>query len=325
MAETQKSSFSLSKYLLIQPVMMRVVVGLIPCLAGAVTFFGLRALVVTAVVMIAGILTEAAFTIPNNKPVTSAVLVTGLIFSLSLPATVPLWIAAVGIVFAVVFGKMAFGGFGFNVYNPAMVGRCFVYISFPLALTAGWVNPFEAIGTGFFSWLPPVDAFTAATPLKLIRSGESVSPAPLFWGNIGGSMGETSALLIAFGGAFILYKKAAQWRLVVSCLIGALGASLLLFLLKVPGAPDPLTAVLAGSILFGACFVVTEPISAPKTRPGQWIYGIAIGSLTIVLRLFSNFPEGVMFSVLFMNTFVPLLDRGVQAYQKRQQPKAGVS
>jgi len=95
--------------------------------------------------------------------------------------------------------------------------------------------------------------------------------------------------------------------------------------LKVPGVPDPLTAVLAGSILFGACFVVTEPISAPKTRPGQWIYGVAIGALTIVLRRYSNFPEGVMFSVLFMNTFVPLLDRGVQTYQKRQQPKAGGS
>jgi len=325
MPETQKSSSSLSKWLLVQPVMMRVVIGLLPCLAGAVAFFGLRALLVTAVVMISGVLAEAAFTIPNHKPVTSAVLVTSLIFSLSLPPTVPLWIAAVGIVFAVVFGKMAFGGFGFNVYNPAMVGRCFVYISFPLALTAGWVPPFEPIGTGFFSWLPPVDAVTAATPLKLIRSGESMALLPLFWGNIGGSLGETSALLIAIGGAFILYKKAAQWRLVASCLIGALAASLLLFLLGVPGAPDPLTAVLAGSIFFGACFVVTEPISAPKTRPGQWIYGIAIGALTIILRRYSNFPEGVMFSVLFMNTFVPLLDRGVQAYQKRQQPKAGGS
>lgn len=310
-----------SKLFIVQPVMMRVVVGLIPCLFGAVVFFGLRALVVTAVVLVVAVLTEAAFTVRHRKPVTSAVLVTGLIYSLSLPPTVPLWIAVVGIVFGVVFGKMAFGGFGYNIYNPAMVGRCFVYISFPVALTAGWVSPFQGLSQGFLSWLPPVDAVTTATPLRLIHAGQTVPLKPLVWGNIAGSMGETSAVLIALGGAYILYKKAAQWRLAASCLIGAFLTASVLFLLKIPGVPDPLTFMMAGSLLFGAFFVVTEPISGPKTKPAQWIYGWIIGALTIILRRWSNFPEGIMFSVLFMNTFVPLLDRGVQAYQKKVPAK----
>lgn len=304
------------KRFLVQPVMIRVVVGLIPCLFGAVIFFGLRSLLVTGVVLAAGVLAEAAFTLRQGKPVTSAVLVTGLIYALSLPPTVPLWIAVVGVVFGVVFGKMAFGGFGYNIYNPAMVGRCFVYISFPLALTAGWVHPFSSVSQGFVSWLPPVDAVSAATPLRLIHAGQEVSLKPLIWGNVAGSMGETSAVLIAIGGAYILYKKAAQWRLAFSCLLGAFLASSVFYILKIPGIPNPMTFMMAGSLLFGAFFVVTEPISGPKTKPAQWIYGLTIGALTIVLRRWSNFPEGIMFSVLFMNTFVPLLDRAVQQYQK---------
>lgn len=325
MATAKAAPGSPQKRFLVQPVMMRVVVGLIPCLFGAVLFFGLRALLITAIVLVAGVLTEAAFTVRQGKPVTSAVVVTGLIYALSLPPTVPLWIAVVGIVFGVLFGKMAFGGFGYNIYNPAMVGRCFVYISFPLALTAGWISPFQSLFQGFVSWLPPVDAVTAATPLRLIHAGQAVPLKPLVWGNVSGSMGETSAVLIALGGAYILYKKAAQWRLAASCLLGAFLSASVLFMLKIPGVPDPLTFMMAGSLLFGAFFVVTEPISGPKTKPAQWIYGLAIGALTIILRRWSNFPEGIMFSVLFMNTFVPLLDRGVQYYQKRIPAKGSAS
>ncbi len=324
MFSTQTTTGSAKKRFLMQPVMMRVVIGLIPCLLGAVAFFGLRALLVTGVVLAAGIAAEAAFTWRQGKPVTSAVFVSCLIYSLSLPPTVPLWIASVGIVFGVIFGKMAFGGFGYNVYNPAMVGRCFVYISFPLALTAGWVHPFPSLWQGFSSWLPSVDAVTAATPLKLIHAGQPVPLQPLIWGNVSGSMGETSAVLIALGGAYILYKKAAQWRLAFSCLLGAFLAASTFYVLKIPGIPNPITFMMAGSLLFGAFFVVTEPISGPKTKPAQWIYGMAIGALTIVLRRWSNFPEGIMFSVLFMNTFVPLLDRAVQNVQKRKAEK-GIS
>ncbi|ROR01638.1 RnfABCDGE type electron transport complex subunit D [Desulfosoma caldarium] len=322
---TQKTGGPTRKRFLVQPVMLRVVVGLIPCLVGAVVFFGLRPLVVIGVVLATGILAEAAFTLRQGKPVTSAVLVSCLIYALSLPPTVPLWIAAVGIAFGIVFGKMAFGGFGYNIYNPAMVGRCFVYISFPLALTAGWVHPFSSLGQGLTSWLPPVDAVTAATPLRVIHEGQSVPLLPLIWGNISGSMGETSAVLIALGGAYILYKKAAPWRLAIGCLLGAFLASSIFYIMRIPRIPHPLTFMMAGSLLFGAFFVVTEPISGPKTKPAQWIYGTAIGALTIVLRRWSNFPEGIMFSVLFMNTFVPLLDRAVQNAQKRRALKGNPS
>lgn len=313
------------KYLLVQPVMVRVVVGLLPCLVGSVLFFGWRPILVTLVALTAGTLAEAAFTLRQGKPVTSAVFVTSLIYSLSLPPTVPLWIVAVGIVFGVVFGKMAFGGFGYNVYNPAMVGRCFVYISFPIFLTARWVPPFGSLAEGVRGWLPPLDAVTSATPLRLVQAGQDVPLGPLFFGNISGSMGETSALLILLGGAYIIYKKAAQWRLAVSCLFGAAATASVLYILRVPGVPDPLTNLLAGSLLFGAFFVVTEPISGPKTKPAQWAYGIAIGSLTILLRRYSNFPEGVMFSVLFMNTFVPLLDRAAKFFQEKKKAQATAS
>ncbi len=131
-------------------------------------------------------------------------------------------------------------------------------------------------------------------------------------------MGETSAFLIMIGGAYILYRKAAQWRLAVSCLTGAAVVSTVFYLLRVPGVPNSMAYLLAGSLLFGAFFVVTEPITAPKTKGGQWIYGMTIGALTMVLRRYSNFAEGMMFSVLFMNTFVPLLDRGVRRLRSAQ-------
>jgi len=305
------------KLILIQPMMMKVVYGLMPCFLGSVYFFGLRSVAVTLLVLLFGVAAEAAFAIPQGKPVTSAVFVTGLIFALSLPPTTPFWMAAVGIVFGVVFGKMVFGGFGYNVYNPAMVGRCFVYISFPVALTNRWVAPFAAGSGGFLGWTPPPDAITAATPLAALHTGGDVPLAHLFWGNVSGSFGETSAVLILIGGAYILLAKVAPWRLALSCLMGGFLTAFLLHAAGVPGVPRPLTFLLAGSFLFGALFVVTEPISGPKTKPAQWIYGFMIGSLIILLRRYSNFPEGVMFCVLFMNTFVPILDIGVRTLQRK--------
>lgn len=299
--------------------MIKVIYGLLPCFLGSVYFFGLRSVAVALVVLLFGVAVEAAFTIPQGKPVTSAVFVTCLIFSLSLPPTIPLWMAAVGIVFGVVFGKMVFGGFGYNVYNPAMVGRCFVYITFPVALTNRWVAPFAAPAGGFLGWSPPADAISSATPLQLLRTGGDLPLSHLFWGNISGSFGETSAVLILVGGLFILYTKVAPWRLALSCLLGGFITAWLLHAAGVPGVPNPITLLLAGSFLFGALFVVTEPISGPKTKPAQWIYGFTIGGLIIVLRRYSNFPEGVMFCVLFMNTFVPIMDIAVRTVQQKKK------
>jgi Na+-transporting NADH:ubiquinone oxidoreductase subunit B len=302
---------------LMQPLMVRMCYGLIPCLIGSVYFFGLRSLVLNAVVLIFGIATEAAFTLPQGKPVTSAVFVSSLILGLSLPPTTPLWIAIVGIVFGVVFGKMVFGGFGYNVFNPAMVGRCFIYIGFPIALTARWVDPFAGGVGGLGHWALPVDALTAATPLAILKGGDSYPLGKLFVGNIPGSLGETAAWLVLLGGVYIVVTKTAQWRLVVSCLLGGSVVSLALWGAGIQGVPDPLTSLLAGSFLFGTFFVVTEPVSGPKTKTAQWIYGFFIGGLTIVIRKFSNFSAGIMFATLFMNIFVSVMDQMVNELKGR--------
>jgi len=316
-AEEIKKGAIPEKLFLIQPMMIRVCYGLIPCLMASVYFFGLRSLVLTALVLVFGIASEGAFTLPRGKPITSAVFVSSLILGLSLPPTIPFWIAITGIVFGIVFGKMVFGGFGRNVFNPAMVGRCFIYITFPIAMTNRWVEPLGGKYGGFTEWFSPIDALTGATPLEVFRAGEDFPLARLFMGNTSGSLGETCAWLILLGGVYIIIKKSAPWRLAVSCLLGGVSFSFVLGHAGISLVPDPLFSMLSGSFLFGTFFVVTEPISGPKTEAAQWIYGFIIGGLTIVLRRYSNFSEGIMFAVLFMNMFVPVMDMAVREWKGR--------
>ena len=303
------------KIFLMQQVMLRVCYALVPLVFASVYLFGWRSLAVVLVVLCCGILTEALFTVRQGKPITSAVLVTSLIFSLSLPPRVPFWIAIVGIVVGVALGKMVFGGFGQNVFNPAMVGRCFLYVTFPIEMTNQWATPLWGGAAGFSSWSLSLDAVTQATPLVEWRKGFSVPLEQLFFGNTAGSIGETSAILILLGGTYLIYKKAAPWRLAASCLVGGLIMSSILHAFGASGVPSALVTLLSGSFLFGSIFVVTEPVSGAKTQYGQWIYGFMVGGLTVVLRRFSNFPEGVMFSILIMNAFVPLIDKTVRRMQ----------
>jgi Na+-transporting NADH:ubiquinone oxidoreductase subunit B len=298
-----------------QKPMIRVCFALMPLVIASVYLFGLRSLALVLVVLIFGIITEAMFTTRRGKPISSAVFVTCLIFSLSLPPKLPFWMSIVGIVVGVAIGKMAFGGFGQNVFNPAMVGRCFLYVTFPIEMTNIWVKPTVGGIGGFAFWSAQVDAITRATPLTELRKGVTVPLQDLLFGNTAGSLGEMSAILIIIGGAYIIYKKAAPWRLAASCLLGGLILSSIFYGFEIATAPTPMHTLLSGSFLFGTAFVVTEPISGAKTTPGQWIYGFLVGSITIVLRNFSNFPEGIMFSVLIMNAFVPLIDRTVRQIQ----------
>jgi Na+-transporting NADH:ubiquinone oxidoreductase subunit B len=307
------------KLILWQKPMLRVCYALISLNLASIYLFGWKALVLTGTVLVFGIITEAMFTYPQGKPVTSAVFVTGLIFTLSLPPTIPFWMAIIGIVAGVALGKMVFGGFGQNVFNPAMVGRCFIYITFPLQMTNRWVEPIWGGLGGFAHWSAPMDTMTRATPLVGLRQGSFLPWQDLFWGQTSGSLGETSAVLIFIGGLFIIVKKAASWRLAVSCLLGGIFGSGILQLVGIENIPSPLATLLAGSFLFGSFFVVTEPVSGAKTKLGQWIYGGMIGVLIVVLRGFSNFSEGVMFSVLIMNAFVPILDQTVRQFQMERK------
>lgn len=300
------------KLFLIQKVMLRVCYALVPLVLAAVYLFGWRSLALVIVVFIFGIGTEAVFTLKQGKPVTSAVFVSCLIFALSLPPTLPFWMAVVGIVAGVSLGKMVFGGFGQNVFNPAMMGRCFIYVTFPVEMTNRWVEPILGGIAGFGRWSTLPDAATMATPMMALRTGEDIPFERLFFGFTSGSLGETSDLLILLCGIYLIYTKAASYRLALSCLLGGITLSGLLHALGVPTVPSPLLTLVSGSFLFGTVFVVTEPISGAKTNAGQWIYGFMIGALTIALRGFSNFSEGIMFSVLIMNAFVPILDQTVR-------------
>lgn len=287
--------------------MIHVCYGLMPCLVASIYFFGLKSLALAALVTVIAIATEGWFTLRRRKPITSAVLVTSLIFTLSLPPTVPFWIAAVGIVFGVMVGKMVFGGFGFNTFNPAMVGRCFIYVSFPIVMTNVWTEPFSGRFGGFLHWTASADAVTRATPLKLYEAGKLVPWQRLFWGAVPGSLGETAAWLIILGGLYIIIRKSASWRLAVSCLLGGTLTAGFLWIYSEYAVPDPITSLLSASFL----------LTAPKTHAAQWIYGFLTGGLAMVIRKFSGFAEGMMFSVLFMNTFASIMDLGVKGWKAR--------
>ena len=312
--------------------MKRVLYALVPAVVASVYFFGWRALVVLAAVNAAGFLTECIFTRYTKAEVTSAVFVTSFLFALSLPPGLPIWMAVVGVVFGVLFGKMVFGGFGRNVFNPALVGRVFIYVSFAVPMTSKWVQPLTSVvgplqlpgpWGGFTRWA--ADAVSGPTPLRLLRQGIAVDIRPLVWGNVAGSLGETSAVLIVLGGLYIVWKKAANWRILVSELACFVVLQAIFWLAGVRHAADPLTALLAGSTLLGMFFMATDPISASQTQGGRWVYGALVGALTVLIRTFSIWPEGTMFAILLGNTFAPIVDHLVRQRAAKKAAAAAPS
>src|SRR5690554_6575629 len=305
--------------------MMRtVIVSLIPLLLVATYYFGLRVLLLLFVVGVFGIGTEYLYEKKNNKKISEAVLITCMLYTMTLPPSTPFWIAAVGIVFGVLFGKMVFGGFGKNIFNPALVARAFVYISFPEPLTISWTKASLAFPGGLFTYLNEgVEMVSTATPMLMFRdSGAMLSPMELLLGNISGSIGETSAILIVLAGAYLIYKKVASWQTMAGCTLGFLGLSSILYFAGVGQIPNPLYGLIAGGFLFGTVFMATDPISSPKTKEGKWIYGVIIGIVTVIIRGYALFAGGVMFAILIGNTFAPIIDEGVNAYKRYKKEKA---
>jgi len=303
-----------------QKPMRTVLTGLTPAVAASVYYFGWRSLVLLFVVTFFGFLTEYIFNRFYNRPVTEAVFVTCVLFALSLPPTLPYWMAALGIIFGLVFGKLAFGGFGRNVFNPALVGRIFLYINFGNAMTGkgAWLDPDGTFPAGLVRFT--LDSISEATPLRALASGGSVALKDLFLGSTGGCLGDTAAFLLIMGGIYILWKKVANYRIVTGVLLGFLAMNGSLWLAGLTF--DPLRGLLAGGFLLGAFFMATDPVSAAQTNRGRWIYGILIGVLSVLIRVFSNWPEGIMFAILLGNMFAPIIDYALSANKKKERSHA---
>ncbi len=308
-----------------QPIMLKVLYGLAPLGLAGLYWYGWRVLLIYAIVFAFGLASESLMAKYFKMKTSTSVFVSCALYALSLPPTVPLWIAAVGIVFGIVFGKMVFGGFGKNIFNPAITGRAFIYTSFGVPMTSQFIpTAVEAHGWfpgGFGVYLPRgVDAVGAATPLTVQAEGTAVGFLDLFIGVVPGSIGEASALLVLLGGLYIIWKKAANWRLTVSSIAAFLVMQTIFFAAGVDGAINPVYALVSGSFLLGAFFMITDPISASQsTNLGRWIYGATFGVLTVLIRVFSNWPEAISFSILLVNMFAPLLDHLIKMYNTRQK------
>ncbi len=314
----------LKKYFMKQKMMRKVLYSLLPVLLFAIYAFGLRIIALLAVVLICGVLTEYIImrSIQKEKAkVSEAVLVSCMLFTLTLPPATPFWVAGVGIVFGILFGKGVFGGFGKNIFNPALVGRCFIYISFPSFMTIDWVKPFTSFPGGFIKYLPSVDAITSVTPLITFnKTGEIIGTMDLLFGRVAGSLGETFALLIFLSAIYLVVTKTASWKLMVSTLLSFTILNTILYFSNVTAA-NPIFSLLSGGLMFGIVFMVTDPISAPKDDTSRIIYGTLIGLITALIRIFGLFAEGMMFAILIGNMFVPLIERTIKERKSKKKNK----
>lgn len=276
--------------------MSLVIVALLPVTLAAVYFWGLRVMVIIMVSYLFGGLVEVAFAVLRHKEIHEGFLVTGLIFPLILPPTVPLWVVAVGVMFGVFFGKEVFGGTGRNIFNPAIVGRVFLTIAFPKIMTLHWQGPFT-------------DAITSATPLALFKNQGMITPYfDLLFGRSAGCIGETFRIGIIVGGLFLILTRIVDWRLPLAYLSSVFIFPFLSNRLLHTQFAGGLFQILSGGLLLGAFFMATDPVTSPFTKSGRWIAGILLGILTVLIRGLSGYVEGVMFSILLVNALTPLID-----------------
>jgi Na+-transporting NADH:ubiquinone oxidoreductase subunit B len=278
-----------------QKMMRTVLLSLTPIIIFSVYNYGLRVLLLLLVVTIAGTGTEYLWERHyKNKP-SEAVFVTCVLYTMTLPASIPIWIALIGIIFGVIFGKMSFGGFGKNVFNPALVGRAFIYVNFPNPMTIAWNEAAKGFPGGFSTYLTAgIDAVSEATPMISFNyTGKIMNLSSMIWGNIPGAMG--------------------------GCLIGFFAAASVMYYFY--DGINPLYGMLMGGFLFGTVFMATDPVSAAKTKKGKWIFGMLIGLITVLIRALSLFNGGMMFAILMGNTFAPIIDHFVKEAESRKKSK----
>ena len=334
--------------------MMMVVIALMPATIAAVYFWGWGCLLLIVISYAFGGAAEVLFSVIRKEEVNEGFLVTGILFPLTLPAATPWWVVALGVVFGVVIGKEIFGGTGKNFFNPALVARVFVVITFPSltagtgdqnvwdpnAANAGWPGGFVQWSSAAVETDTEVDAASSATPLNAYKKwataedeaareqalAERPTTMAMLLGNVRGSMGETSALLLILGGGMLIVWRVASWRIVLSTLVTAAAFSGIMNAAGLEKFAPPVTTLLSGGLMLGAFFMATDPVSAPGTRQAHWVYGIIIGLMTVFIRGISGFPEGVTFAILFANVFASLLDYVViqVLYRKRKARRLAV-
>lgn len=291
----------------------------------AKVWFGfLKVLPLILVSYIVGLGIEFASAQIRGHEVNEGYLVSGMLIPLIMPVDVPLWILALSVAFAVIIGKEVFGGTGMNIWNPALLARAFVFFAYPSQISGDtiWIEGLSK------KVLPVADGFSGATPLALASSG---APTPdfmqMFIGNIPGSVGETSTIAILIGAAILIFTGIASWKIMVSCVAGALAVGFLVNGVSEPGTYGAYPAfnhLVMGGFAFGAVFMATDPVSSAQTETGKWIYGFLIGAVAMTVRLFNpGYPEGMMLSILLLNTFAPLIDHYVvEANIKRRLKRA---
>jgi electron transport complex protein RnfD len=304
-------------------IMRHVVYALLPVAAFAVYAFGWSALLLLLVTTGASVGTEHLLCKWSGKESTIddwSAAITGLLLGLTLPPTFPLWMAFVGGVIGIALGKFAFGGLGYNVFNPALVGRAVLQAAFPVAITT-WYAPFAADRFAQISssslalpfMKPSYDAISGATPLAAFKF-EQVSTATneLTFGLISGSTGETCAALILLGGLYLVARNMMNWRIPVSIFLTVFVVSGVLYLIDSQVYPSPVFMLFSGGLMLGAVFMATDMVASPLTAKGVWLYGALIGLLVVVIRIWGGLPEGVMYAILLANAVSPHIDNLVR-------------
>lgn len=317
--------------------MGNVMLALMPATLFSFWLYGWPAVNVWLLSLISALLAEAFALFLRGNQVGATLLdgsavLTGWLLALSLPPWAPWWLVVIGTTFAILIGKQVFGGLGQNVFNPAMMARVMLLVSFPVEMTA-WVTPVDFVhhpSPGFLESLaitwngPPIDTFSGASLLGYVKTefAKGVhfaaalktygAPTQTLWGWRTGSLGETSALLLVLGGSALIVRRVITWHIPLSMLVGATFPALLMHHFNPNDYAGPLYHLLQGGLLLGAFFIATDPVTSPNTSMGQIVFGLGCGLLTYIIRTWGNYPEGVAFAVLFMNAATPTIDHYIR-------------